>query len=103
MTDQSPPQPPAAPLDELVANLLDCGGALSQMISHMVAFEASGKGSPDAAPIPETAHELIRSVSEDVPKRYSKRDIRIAARIVELITDAICEDIFFVPPDAMLN
>lgn len=86
-------------LDELVTHLLGCGGALSPMISHVVAFEASGKGAADAAPIPEVAHALIRGVLGSVAKQHSKRDVRIAARIAEQVTDQICEEISLVPPE----
>jgi len=47
-------QPPDA-LDELVEQLLECGAVLSQIISHMVRFQAGGRAAPDAAPIPEVA------------------------------------------------
>jgi hypothetical protein len=87
------------PLDELVHELLECGGVLSQMISRMVEFEASGRGAPDAVPIPETAHKLIRDVSKDVRHRHSRRDLRTAAKIVKQVTDAICSDIYYIPPE----
>jgi hypothetical protein len=92
-------QPPPAPLDELVTQLLDCGGALSQMISHMTQFEASGLGADNLVPIPEVAHSLIRDVLGTVSKSHSKRDIRIAARIVEEATDRIANEIFLVSPE----
>jgi hypothetical protein len=47
MTDQGP-FPTGDALDGLVARLLDCGGALSQMIGRMKEFEASGLSSPDS-------------------------------------------------------
>ena len=88
-------QPPDA-LDDLVTQLLECGGVLSSIISHMVEFEASGRSAPDAAPIPEVAHSLIRGVLDNVGKRHSKRDIKVASRIVKEATAAICDDIFYV-------
>ena len=90
---------PAEPLDELVAQLLECGAVLSQLISHMVQFDASGRSAPDAAPIPEVAHSLIRDVLGDVRKRHSRRDVKVAAAIVKEATDAIADDIFFVGPE----
>ena len=86
-------------LDELVTQLLECGGALSQMINHMVKFEASGLGADNVVPIPEVAHSLIRDVLGSVTISYSKRDIRIAARIVEQATDRIANEIYLVSPE----
>jgi hypothetical protein len=84
-------------VDELVTQLLECGAVLSQIISHMVAFEQSGRSLPDTAPIPETAHGLLSSVLTDLRRRHSSRDIRVAARIVREATEAIGENIFMVP------
>jgi len=98
--DRSPSCHPAAgPLDELVIQLLDCGGALSQIISRMVSFQAAGRSAPDSAPIPETAHSIIRDVVDGVRKRHSKWDIKVAAAIVKEATAALCDDIFFVGPE----
>jgi hypothetical protein len=99
MTKQSDPTPPTAPLDELTTQLLEVGAVLSQMISHMVEFQAAGRSAPDTAPIPEVAHKLISGELGPIGKRYSKRDIRVAARIVELATQQICENIFYVGPE----
>lgn len=92
---------PEDPLDELVIELLACGGALSQLITGMAEFSASGRSAPDAAPIPDIARSLIRDVCRDVTKRHSKRDVKVAAAIVREATDAICNDVFTVNPDMM--
>jgi hypothetical protein len=42
---------------------------------------------------------LISGELGPIGKRYSKRDIRVAARIVELATQQICENIFYVGPE----
>jgi hypothetical protein len=68
---------------------------LSQIISRMVQFQASGRSAPDAMPIPEAAHSIIRDVLRDVQKRHSKRDVKVAATIVRQATAAMCNDIFF--------
>jgi hypothetical protein len=86
-------------LNELVDQLLACGAVLSQMISHMVRWEAAGRSAPDTAPIPTIAHSLIADVSKPVSHRHSRRDLRIAAAIVEEITEAICDQIYSVPLD----
>jgi hypothetical protein len=99
MTDHHHSAKPQDAVDQLVAELLDCGGVLSQIISHMVQFEASGRSAPDAAPIPEVAHSLIRDVLGDLRKRHSKRDIAVAAAIVNEATAAICNDLFAVGPE----
>jgi len=88
-------------LDALVAQLIACGGPLSQMISHMHEAEASGLSSPDPPPIFEIAHKLIRDVIEDLSDRYTEAEIRTSAEIVDQVTTAICENIFFVPPAEM--
>ena len=97
MTSQNT-SPAADALDALVAELLACGGVLSQIISHMYEFEASGLSSPDTRPIPEVAHSVIRSVVEDLLKRHSDEEIRTSADIVNEIAMAICDEIFLVPP-----
>ena len=97
MTDQDARPTPDA-LGALIAQLIDCGGALSQIISHMCEFEASGLSSPDAPPMLEVAHSMIRSVLGDLPKRHSEEEIRVSAEIVEQVTAAICDEIFLVPP-----
>jgi hypothetical protein len=84
-------------LDALVAQLLDCGGVLSQMIGSMQEFEASGLSLPDAPPILEIAHRLIRDVVADLPKDHSEAELRLSAEIVEQVATAICENIFIVP------
>lgn len=97
MTDQDA-SPTRDALDALVAQLLACGGPLSQMIGRMEEFKASGLSSPDAPPILEVAHSLIRDVSAELPERHSDEELKLAAEIVEEVTTAICENIFFLPP-----
>jgi hypothetical protein len=99
MRDQHDSVHPPDPLGELTSELLGCGGVLSQMIGGMIEFQAAGRSAPDAAPIPEVAQSLVRDVLDEVGKRHSKRDIRMAATIVAEATDAICENIFFVDPE----
>jgi hypothetical protein len=84
-------------LDELAFQLLGCGAVLSQMVSGMIRCEAAGRSAPDAAPIPTVAQSLIRGVLGDLKRRYSRRDLNVAAAVVQRATDAICENIFFVP------
>ena len=84
-------------LDELVSQLLGCSAVLSQMISRMVEWESAGHSAPDAAPIPTVAHELIGSVLDEVKRRHSRRDLIVAASIVGEATNAMTENIFFVP------
>jgi hypothetical protein len=90
--------PTADALDALVAQLLACGGPLSQIIGRMHEVQAAGLSSPDAPPILEVAHSLIRDVSIGLPERYTEQEIRVSAAIVEEVTTAICENIFFIPP-----
>jgi hypothetical protein len=99
MTDHVDSSPPPDALDDLTTQLLECGGVLSQIISHMVQFQAAGRSAPDAAPIPEIAHSLIRGVLGGVGKRHSKRDIKVAAAIVKQATASISNEIYFVGPE----
>jgi hypothetical protein len=87
------------PLDALTEQLLECGGVLGQIISHMVEFEASGQSSPDAAPIHDVARLLIRDVIGGLASRHSATEISAAAAVVDEATEAISKDIFFVSPD----
>jgi hypothetical protein len=99
MSDHMNSSPPPDALDQLVTELLACGAVLSQIISHMLQFQAAGRGAPDAAPIPEVAHSVIRGVLGGVGKRHSKRDIKAAATIVKQATASIGEEIYFVGPE----
>ena len=92
---------PEAPdvLDDLTMELIDCGGVLSQLIGRMITHDSGGRSAPDADPIPEVAHGLIRQVVGDVRKHHSKRDVAVAAQIVHEACERICNDIFFVNPD----
>ena len=67
------------------------------MMARMQEAEASGSSSPDAPPIFEIAHKLIRSVVDGLTEHYSDDEIRVASEIVAQATVAICENIFFVP------
>lgn len=98
MTDSLSSRPPDA-LDDFVTQLLECGGVLSQIISAMVEFQSSGRSAPDTAPIPEVAHSVIRDVLGDLGKRYPKRDVKVAARIVREATEAMCSDLFVLGPE----
>ncbi|HTP19238.1 MAG TPA: hypothetical protein VMJ65_06515 [Solirubrobacteraceae bacterium] len=97
MTDQQA-FPTSDGLDELITQLLDCGAALSQVISHMQAFEAPGLSSPNAPPILEVADSLIRDACAEIPKHHTYAELRGSAEIINQVTAAICENIFFVPP-----
>jgi hypothetical protein len=99
MRDKHDGSQPPDPLDTLVTELLECGAVLSQIVGRMVAFQAAGRSAPDAAPIPEVAHSLIRGVLGGVAHHHSKRDMRVSARIIAEATHAMAEDIFFVGPD----
>jgi len=98
MNDHLPPQPPDA-LDEFITQLLECGGVLSQIISSMIEFQSSGRSAPDAAPIPEVAHSLLRDVCGEFNTRFSKRDVKVAARIVREATEAMCNDLYVLGPE----
>jgi hypothetical protein len=86
------------PLDDLVARLLECGAVLGQMVAAMVEFQASGRSAPDAAPIPEVAHSLVRGELVDLLARHGMEDIALAAKIVREATDAISDGIFILGP-----
>src|SRR5438874_5940392 len=83
MTDHLAQLPPGNALDELVDQLLECGGVLSQIVGHMVRAEASGLSSPDAAPIAEVAHDVIRDAVSEKMARYGAADLTAAARVVK--------------------
>ncbi|MGI8505806.1 MAG: hypothetical protein ACR2MK_03200 [Solirubrobacteraceae bacterium] len=101
ITDHRNTSHPPDAVDELARELLESGGVLSQIISHMIESEAAGRSASDAAPIPTVAHELIRDTLAGLKDCHSASDIRAAAIIVGEATDAICENIFFVPPEGM--
>jgi hypothetical protein len=84
-------------LDEFIGQLLGAGAVLSQIISQMARHAAAAGPTPDAVPIPDAAHELLASVLTDLKRRYSRRDLTVAARILKNATDSICEEVYFVP------
>jgi hypothetical protein len=87
------------PLDQLVDKLLASGGVFSQIIHHMLECERSQPSADELAPVLEVAHSLVRSVVGEVGRRYSRRDILIASRVVDEVTEAVCEEIFLYSPD----
>ena len=99
MTDQRASHHPPSALDDLVSQLLDCGGVLSQIISRMVQFNASGRAAPDIAPIPVVAHSLIHDTITDLAEQYSEEEIRTSASVIKDVTQSICANIFFVGPE----
>ena len=99
MSKQPTPTPPPDPLDELTTQLLEVGAVLSQVVGRMVAFQAAGRAAPDSAPLPEVAQSLVRGVLNEVGLKHSKRDIRVAAAIIDEAEEAIRENIFFVGPE----
>jgi hypothetical protein len=103
MTHQQKSDRPPDELERLTAQLLDCGGVLSQIVSHMVEWENAGRSSPDTAPIPDIARQLVASALGDMTKRHSRLELRKATTIVEEATSLIAENIFFVPLDVPLD
>jgi hypothetical protein len=101
MTEHIPthPFPHDAVLQELADQLLECGAVLSQIISGMVRWQASGRSHPDTAPIPDVARSLVADALKDVKPKHSRRDLKVAAAIAKDATAAICENIFAVDPD----
>ena len=97
MADQTSADPPADLGRELAASLLNCGGVLSQIVSHMVRFEAAGRSLPDTAPIPEVAQALVEEQVGTVLPKYSADQIKLSTALIDEITNEICENIYFVP------
>jgi hypothetical protein len=100
MTDHEAAPTPDV-LDVLVDQLLACGAPISQIMARMQEFEASGLSSPDAPPVFEVVHSVIREVIDDFTERYSADEIRVASEIVAQATVAMCKNIFFVPPSEL--
>jgi hypothetical protein len=88
---------PSDALDELVDQLLNCGGVLGQMVGHMIKAQAAREADPDSMPVPEVAHGVIRDALGDLAGRHPDRDLETAARIVEEATNAICQNVFLLP------
>lgn len=93
------PQQSADPLDELVSQLLECGGVFSQILAGMFEHRASGHSGAATAPIPEVAHTLIRSAVADLSRRHSGAELAIAAAIIEEVTEKTCSEILIVSPE----
>lgn len=100
MSDQNNTHPPQDPLDELVDELFGWNWLVTHMISSMLRSEANGHSHPDAPPIPDVAHRLIRDEIEAVCRRHSAQDIEVATTILAEAADAVSENIFIVNPEA---
>ncbi len=99
MSELTDPSTPDDVLERFVAELLGAGAVLSQIVSQMVRFDAEHGVNPDAVPIPQAAHELLCNGLVQVKPRHSPRDWKVAAAILKEATDAICDNVFFVPLD----
>jgi hypothetical protein len=98
MTDLPVPHNPRdGALDALVANLIDCGGVLSQIVNHMLRFEQAGLSAPDSAAPPAVLHGLLVGVLDPVAKRYSTASVKTTARLLEEAAHTICDEVFMVP------
>jgi hypothetical protein len=94
-----PHSPGGDSVDALVAQVVDCGAVMSQIVNHMVASQSSGRTAPDAPPIPVVLHELLRGVLEPLVKTLAPSKIRQTTTMLEAITKTISEEIFLVPLD----
>lgn len=83
----------AGALGALVEQLLVCGGVLSQIVNHMVQWESAG----DAVPIPAALQELLHGVLEPLASTHSKSELETMTVILAEVTEAICDEMFFVP------
>jgi hypothetical protein len=100
MTDHPKSSPePVEPLDELVAELLDCGGVLSQIISAMVEFQAGGHHAGDQVPTPEIAYSIVRGVVCGLSERFSAADLQTSAIVVREVTEVLCNELYVLGPD----
>lgn len=100
MTNKNHSHSQSDSLGELTDQLLGCGAVLSQIVSHMVAWDASGRSAPDAAPIPEVARSLIRDVLAELTQRHTDEELKTAARIADEATTLIADNIFLASPDS---
>ncbi|HET9104811.1 MAG TPA: hypothetical protein VFN55_15775 [Solirubrobacteraceae bacterium] len=98
MTEPTVETPPPDPLDRLTSSLLGSGAVLSQIVAHMARFQAAGLSNPDAVPIPEAAHAVVKSAITGLGRRHSRRDLRLAARIISEAEKAIADEVFIVDP-----
>jgi len=90
------PREDAAPHQQLVDQLLQVGAILSQIVEHMLTFQASGRSAPDADPIPEVVARLLDGVLEPLAGKNEDR-VRIAADVVAQAHRQIADEIFLVP------
>jgi hypothetical protein len=93
MTDSNASPQPRDVVDELVEQLLICGGVICQLVTGMVEDAAHGAG-VDTASILDDAHELIRNVLGPVTARRPASELEMAAVIVDEVTTEICEELY---------
>jgi hypothetical protein len=99
MTDSPQPTAPRAALNDVLQHLFEFNFVITEMFARMSAFQESGLAAPDAEPIPEVARRLIYDVTHDVAGRYSRRELRLVARMLGETLEAISENLFFVDPE----
>ncbi len=98
--NHSPHTRPTVALDALIAELIVCGGVLSQIVANMAEFEAAGLSAPDSPPIGDVLHKLLSDVLEPVAKPHPAAEIETASVLLREITETICTEIFVVGMDA---
>lgn len=87
----------AGALGALVAQLIVCGGVLSQIVNHMVQWEPADGSAGDAVPIPAALQELLRGVLEPLASTHSTSELEAITVILAEVTETICDEVFFVP------
>jgi hypothetical protein len=95
MTDSPPP-----PLEKLVNAIVEVGGPLTSIVSHMVRFEAAVESAPDAPSIPVALANILRGTLDPLRDEFSAEDLEMAAAVLSRACAQVVDDVLLVEPDA---
>jgi hypothetical protein len=90
---------PTDPLEVLVASIVETGGMLHGILSHMEAYAASGASAPDAPPPPVVLQNLLTGVLDERPGIADRTDLADVADVIAQVATAMADDLFLVAPE----
>ena len=82
-------------MDIFVEQLIEAGGVLSQIVSHMYANESGER------PVPEVLHSLLVGVLRPVCAKAGEADVAVAGRVLADAVERITAEVFLVPASEM--
>jgi hypothetical protein len=92
------PAQPSPALARFVDALVDLGGPLTSIVSHMRRHRPLGPAARHAPSIPERLRELLPEVLGELEAEHPEAELDAATRVLLRASERICEDVFLVEP-----